>query len=78
MEEASKARERVFPTFVPNKYGGEGLTKRELFAAIAMQALASIDCKVMACDAKYVPGTIASNAVKYADALIAELEKVKK
>lgn len=56
------------PAF-PNKYsmgdGPEGLTKREYFAAMALCGFApSLD-----------PDYVAERAVKYADALIAELSK---
>ncbi len=44
-----------------------GLTKREYFAALAMQGL--ISCELPA------PGVLATVAVQYADTLIAELER---
>ncbi|KAF1698328.1 hypothetical protein CSC62_05310 [Pseudoxanthomonas jiangsuensis] len=56
-----------------NVNGQEGLTKRELFAAMAMQGLASVPA-----DGGLRPewiATDAQNAVAYADALLAELEK---
>jgi hypothetical protein len=58
--------------------GNEGLTKREYFAATAMQALASIEYNFLSielAEARY--GIDAKNAVKYADALIEELNKEK-
>lgn len=56
-----------------------GLTKREHFAAMAMQELASDMERVYdACPEGEVPGVfLAMNAVKMADALLAELEKTK-
>lgn len=64
----------AFPIYTPDMpiEGGPGLTKRELFAAMAMQG----------CCANSIPGShhgftnTASEAVAYADALIAELAKV--
>ena len=54
---------------LPGGWGGVGLTKRELFAAMAMQGFAAcVSCN----------GTIeahAEYAVKWADALLAELAK---
>ena len=51
-------------------YGFSGLTKRELFAAIAMQGiLANPDCNAKTYEAYAVDG------VRYADALLAELAK---
>lgn len=70
---------RVFPTFVPNSYGGEGLTKRELFAAMFVQSMAEITRvdRWHAGDRSldgFAP-LVAARAVVMADALIAELEK---
>lgn len=45
-----------------------GLTKRELFAAMAMQGLLAID-------ADWKPDVAATVAARYADALLAELAK---
>lgn len=54
---------------MPHDRGGyTGLTKRELFAAMAMQGLMTID-------ADWIPDYVAGKAVGYADALLAELEK---
>ena len=59
-----------------DKFHQEGLTKRELFAAMAMQGmaanpadnyLAEVDGKIVNVTSKY--------AVEYADALITELNK---
>jgi hypothetical protein len=56
-----------------------GLTKRELFAAMAMQSLASqISQAIIKGDDKHnqeIPRAIISDAVKLADLLIAELNK---
>jgi hypothetical protein len=60
-----------------------GLTKRELFAAMAMQWLISSDIKILADEARhpdrdgyYTRGEmIALYSMKYADALLAELAK---
>jgi hypothetical protein len=48
-----------------------GLTKREYFAALAMQAMIGYGSE----SSSYRPEKIPSNAVEFADALIAELEK---
>lgn len=56
----------------------KGLTKREYFAAMAMQAsISTIDSSVLkkADDWLEEPNRIAQWAVRYADALIAELNK---
>lgn len=67
----------------PNLEPSGGLTKRELFAAMAMQAMVSSYDMIAAAlnvgaktdvEAKDV---IARGAISYADALIAELEKQK-
>lgn len=62
-----KGNAPVFPFVDPSSEfdSHRGLTKRELFAAMAMQALA---------DEEYPEGC-AHEAVKYADALLAELAK---
>lgn len=66
--------EPAFPTcdvLHPNgqiQYGSIGLTKREYFAAMAMQGL-------LAHDPTYEFTEIASDSVKMTDALIAELNK---
>ena len=64
----------VFPSHKPGYGGGEyhlGLTKRELFAAMAMQGqlTSAADCDDSSCEG------IAKWAVNYADALLAELAK---
>lgn len=48
-----------------------GLTKREYFAAMAMQGL------MMGSGFSYKPSDTANYAVDYADAILAELEKTK-
>lgn len=70
MKNEGNESDRVFPTFVPNKYGGEGLTKRELFAAMAMQGELAA-----ARDFKPAPEYVAEIGVRCADALIAALER---
>jgi hypothetical protein len=58
----------TYPTPCPINYG-HGLTKREHFAGLAMQAIIS---------AGYIgmpSGPLSAMAVKYADALLAELDK---
>ena len=55
-----------------NTHGEGGLTKREYFAALAMQALLS-DSQLNG----YTPQQYAEGAVEYADALIEELNKSK-
>lgn len=68
----SKANESAFPTNIHKSQSAEcgldlGLTKRELFAAMAMQAAMN----------GYLsePKNAAKLAVEHADALIKELEK---
>lgn len=53
------------PAFATDRWS-EGLTKREYFAAAAMQGL-------LAGDEHYIP-TVAEYAVKFADAVLAELD----
>ena len=54
---------------MPHDRGGyTGLTKRELFAAMAMQGLLAID-------ADWIPDCVATKAARCADALLAELAK---
>lgn len=52
-----------------------GLTKREHFAALAMHGLASA-CSVEG-EWTHDPNTVASEAIGYADALLAKLEETK-
>ena len=51
-----------------------GLSKRELFAAMAMQGICARNKDAAGDILTHIP-TVASTAVRYADALIAELEK---
>ena len=51
-------------------YNGDGLTKREHFAGLAMQSLINIDTEFRA-----TPGVKAELAVSMADALLRELEE---
>ena len=66
----------VYPTYADG-IDGVGLTKRELFAAMAMQAI----IPVLFSGVKIKDPTLngeelaAAQAVAYADALLAELEK---
>lgn len=66
----------VFPQ--PENWGNDvivnlgGLSKRELFAAMAMQGC------LAAHDDVFEPSTLAKDAVEYADALIKELAKESK
>lgn len=70
----NKANEPAFPSvtwdgreFLPGHFSG--LTKREYFAVLAMQGLLADPAN----DGS--PESLALYAVKYADALLAELEK---
>jgi len=55
---------------------GRGLTKREYFAAMAMQGLLSVQDLVIDIRQDSTIFTVVShNATRYADALIAELQK---
>jgi len=69
----TKPNEPAYPFVVPDCGCGDaitrdsGMTKRELFAAMAMQG--------MAIDGELPYDSAARMAVKYADALIAELAK---
>lgn len=47
-----------------------GLTKREMFAMAALQGMLAHSG-----DSRYLPETIASSAMAYADALLAEMDK---
>lgn len=75
----------AFPFYEPGTGFGsvsEGLTKREYFAAKAMQGLIGnweASCKICDSDPRY-DGTnfmnvVAINSVEFADALLAELSK---
>lgn len=68
----------AFPTSVQRGQNGDywtedegGLTKRELFAAMAMQGI----CGDAIAGPHHVPPNTAKLAVEYADALLAELAK---
>ena len=58
---------------IPTRCGdmAVGLTKREQFAAMAMQGLRACT------DGVYLAEDLARHAVEYADALLAELERTK-
>lgn len=65
--------ESAFPSSLENNVNDQyGLTKREYFAAMAMQGLCANG--LIHRDERH-PLTIAFDAVKYADALIKRLEK---
>lgn len=55
-------------------WGSPGLTKRELFAAMAMQGILACSLPALTPD---TPEDCAVDAVHYADALLAELAKPK-
>ncbi len=59
----------TYPTPCPINYG-HGLTKREHFAGLAMQGF------IASCGNRSVRGHASELAVEYADALLAELDKV--
>ena len=68
----------AFPIFDPTcgQVVEWGLTKRELFAAMAMQGmLAQVDAESSPHTWDVVPETAAAGAVRCADALLAELAK---
>ncbi len=66
--------ESVFPIERSVGFRG-GLTKRDLFAAIAMQGiLGHPDSRDLEPDSVLFPKYCASQAVRFADALIAELD----
>lgn len=71
----------VRPIYEPDDYTGKiiyGMTKREYFAAAAMQGLASKDyAHLGAVDAEEISRAISSTSVQLADALIVELNKEK-
>lgn len=61
-----------------DEYGfWSGLTKRELFAAMAMQGFVLHYTGYVKCNFDTAPDETAHRAVQYADALIEELEKGK-
>lgn len=65
----TKANESIKPIEYNNNYISTGLTKREYFAAMAMQGLLANDSGLITSKAR--------DAVKAADALIEELNKTK-
>lgn len=65
------ANEPAFPASTETGFGMTGLTRRELFAAMAMQAFISNPANV----GRTSPQDIASAACGAADALIAQLSK---
>jgi hypothetical protein len=62
------------PIHDPNTHAF-GLTKREYFAAMAMQGLLSLPFEGMAFEQSEHGAATARKALKHADALLAELEK---
>jgi hypothetical protein len=75
--------DQAFPVFVDNGPGdcgvNEGLTKREYFAAMAMQGIlgAMRSHLISSSDAKKECAGVARAALFWADALIAELNREK-
>ena len=75
MEQIKEGKENAFPHIELDTYSGKpcnqhfGLTKRELFAAMALQGMQGNT------NYKWEPEAMAEDAVKYADALINELNK---
>ena len=61
-------KQKVHPFINKNGDAEQGLTKRKYFAAITMQGLADIHINYEA---------VAEHAVRYSDALLAELERTK-
>ena len=74
-----KIKDYAFPN--PREFTDPGLTKRELFAAMAMQASASsyetmVGVKALGKEEGIsIVSLVAMSSVEYADALIAELNK---
>lgn len=67
----------AFPQILVNERGSViegGLTKRELFAAMAMQATLSRNPG----EVRFTADSVAVASIEYADALLAELEKESK
>jgi hypothetical protein len=60
----------TYPTPCPINYG-HGLTKREHFAGLAMQAI------IAAGNIGMPSGPLSAMAVKYAESILAELDKAK-
>lgn len=85
MEQIKEGKENAFPHIELDTYSGKpcnqhfGLTKRELFAAMAMQGCMSNEKMVIASmsalNTKDTCMSIAKYAVLFADALINELNK---
>lgn len=67
----SKPNDRAYPLYVAHQGINEGLTKRELFAAMVCQGL----CRGAMIENEKAIQEQAVRALKYADALIAELNK---
>ncbi len=61
----------AFP--IPGPLFATGLTKRELFAAMAMQGILANPCRQTSTSETYAEAAI--DGVRYADALLAELAK---
>lgn len=66
-EPAYPVSEEIERGHLTNGYGSTGLTKRELFAAMAMQG--------MIASGRYGETVVSPVSVAYADALLAELSK---
>ena len=75
MNNADRAAYPTPDTYDPTNgqvfYGNDGLTKREYFAAMAMQGL----CANSITGSHNKPSNLAIDAVMYADALLKELDK---
>lgn len=74
----SKPNDPAFPIQIPPGHyrmgeSGDGLSKREYFAAMAMQGLLSNSIS----GSHRIPKRLSTEAVQYADALLAELERTK-
>ena len=67
----TEPNESIVPTELSTLYNGDGLTKREYFAALALQGI------IAAYVNKNIPSPdfAANKAVEYADYLIKELNK---
>lgn len=86
-EPAYPVSEEIERTSLTNGYGGTGLTKRELFAAMAMQGLLTKHSKLSSeFDSRNYPSNpdkfvndyallLSVDATRYADALLTQLSK---
>ena len=73
MNDYVESNQSAFPVAYSDYHEGQlGLTKREYFAAMALQGLLDWDAEMKATDVHKLP---AQHAVAYADALIEALNK---